>query len=748
MRFRAGLLVAAVVLCTPAPASAAERPERVVVISLPGIMWSDIEGQDLPNLRTLLRSIGALSARTASRVPDVARGYLTLGAGNPAFVAKDDPDTNLAFEDDDRFESGTAGDALRRRTGRRTESGVVHVSVPRLQEFQDSRLYGTELGALGEALREADVPRAVVSAADVAVRPAPEERRRGAVLALMDADGGVEGGALDGLLRPNEDAAFGVETDPDAFVRAARRALDVARVVLLDPGETSRADEYTNLIASDRVGAIRRDALRRVDAIVGRVRRLVTPRDMVLVLGASGPTGTGFREHLVPMGAWGRRPDGGTFGESWLTSPTTRRQGMVVISDVAPMVLQAMDVPAPDSMIGTPIGEGEGRTDGAAALVELDEASSVRERFAATAFWVIASLLSLLAILAFVVFLGSRGRYHRLLVAVAYFGLAVFSAAHIIRAFEYWHVGVLGSHLLLYGVAALLAVAAWFVPGPRWAGGVALLVLAVLLFGSDVAMGGALQVNGVFGHSPLVAGRFYGVSNPGYTILFSAALLGFTGLAELQRQERLPVWGVVACVVLLPLIGLPSMGADFGGLLAGVPAVGVTIALGRGWRIRWRTIVAFAVVAVVAAIGLSFVDLLRPPEARTHLGRFAALIAEGDLSELGMIVQRKGVAALKSLTVTRWTYFIPVGLAVLALLLIRPRGVLRDVLPQRRLLRAGLWGTLVAGILGFAVNDSGISIPALALAFTVPFLVLVAVEAVEPRKTRAMRTTVEPASRT
>jgi hypothetical protein len=737
VKARIFLAAAIVVMSMPLEAAAAQAPERVVIISLPGIMWSDLARRDTPNLNGLMRSVGALSARTASRIPDVARGYLTFGAGNPAYVASDDPDLHLAFERDERFETGTAAEALARRTGRRTRAAIAHVSVPQLQEFQDSRLYGSELGSLGEALRGAGVRRAVVSAADVAVRPETTELRRAAVFALMDAAGSVDAGTLDGLLRPNPNAAFGVETDPDAFVRAADRALSTADVVLLDPGETSRADEYTNLVASDRVGAIRRSALRRTDAIVGRVRRLVTPRDMVLVLGSSGPTGEAFREHLVPMGGWGRRPDGGSFGHAWLTSPTTGRQGMVVISDVAPMVLSAFGIEQPDSMIGTPIAQGDARPDGVSSLVELDEASSVREQFASTAFWVVATLLSLLAILAFVVFLGSRTRSHRLLVAVAYFGLAIFPSAHIIRAFEYWHAGVIGSHLLLYAVAALLAVAAWFIPGPRWAGGVALLVLTVLLFGSDVAMGGALQVNGVFGHSPLVAGRFYGVSNPGYTILFSAALLGLTGLAELQGARRLPIWAMVAAIALLPLIGLPSMGADFGGLLAGVPAVGVTIALGRGWRIRWRTVVLFALVAGIAAVGLSFVDLLRPPEARTHLGRFAELLASGDVGELGTIVMRKGAAALNSLTVTRWTYFIPVGLAVLALLLHRPRGVLRDVLPSRPLLRAGLWGTLVAGVLGFAVNDSGISIPALALAFTVPFLVLMAVDAVEPRKPQA-----------
>jgi hypothetical protein len=559
--------------------------------------------------------------------------------------------------------------------------------------------------------------------------------RRAAVLALMDAGGGVDHGALEGLLRANPAVPFGIETSPNVFAREARRALRDARVVLLDPGETSRADEYIRVVAPDRVGVIRARALQRADAIVGRVRRLLTPRDLVFVLAPTGPTAPALQEHLGPLGAWGRGTDASTFGDRWLLSATTRRQGMVVLSDVAATVLEAFDVPKPSAVIGTPIRPGDQRTGGVGDLTELDLASRVREQFAAGAFWVISILVSLLGLLAFVVFLGRRkGRSHRLLVAVAYFVLAVFPAAHIIRAFEFWWLGVAGAHLVLYAVAAALAAAAWFLPGPRWSGGAALMILTVLLYGSDVAAGGPLQLNGVFGHSPLVAGRFYGVSNPGYTILFAAALLGLTGLAESRGHRRLPGWAILALVALLPLIGLPSTGADFGGLLAGIPAVGVTIALGRGLRIGWRTVIALGGLAVGVAVGLSFIDLLRPPDERTHLGRFAELLVGGDASELLTVLERKGAASLHSLTVTRWTYFIPVGIAVLVLLLLRPRGILRDVLPRRPLLRAGLWGTLVAGVLGFAVNDSGISIPALALAFTVPFLVLIAVDAVEPRK--------------
>lgn len=742
MRRCAALLLAVVLAALVAGGATAlaqddeDAPARLVMLSLPGVMWSDFQDADLPNLRALMPAVGALSARTASRAPDIERGYLTLGAGNPAFAGRDDPDVHLAFEADDPFENGTAGEAVARRTGVREDGEVVHVLTPLLQSLQDSRLYGAIVGSLGQALSDAGIERAVVSAADLSLDPGPEERRRGAVLALMDRAGRVDHGRLDGLLRADPRAPFGVRTDPRAFERAAADALESARVVLLDPGETTRADEYVIKVLPERIGRVRAQALRRTDEVVGEVRKLLEPQDMVLVLGPSGPTAPGFREHLVPAGAWGRRPGGGTFGRAWLSSPTTGRDGMVVISDVAPTVLAAFGVARPDEMVGTPIRQTGRRSDGVSELVELDRASSVREAFAAGAFWVIGILLSLLALLAFVFFLGPGGRPLRLLVLVAYFALALFPAAHLIRALEFWWLGVAGAHAALYAVAVVLAVLAWLVPGPRWAGGVALMLLAAVLFASDVALGGPLQVNGVFGHSPLVAGRFYGVSNPGYTILFAATLLGLTGLADLNDPgtKRLPVWAAVGCVVLLPLIGLPSMGADFGGLLAGVPAVGVTIVLGRGWRIRWRTVVALGAAAVATAVGLSFLDRLRPPESRTHLGRFADTLMAGEVGELVTLVLRKGASALASLTVTRWTYFIPVGLAVLILLLLRPRGVLRDVLPARPMLRAGLWGTLVAGALGFAVNDSGISIPALALAFAVPYLVLIAVDTVQPRR--------------
>jgi hypothetical protein len=715
----------------PSASAKTARPDHVVIFSIPGVTWEDLLG-NCRALREFCRpgnAIGDLSARTASRTADIARSYLTLGAGDPAYALSPDPNVNLAFGSNDPYENGSAQSAQLRRTGVGEPAAIVAPGIEQLQALQHTRNYGAFVGALGETLDRAHIRTAVVSAADLAIHPTVDQMRRSAVLSLVDKHGYVDYGKLDDLLVPDARAPFGVRTNDAAFLTATRDALKQAQVVVLDPGDTSRANEYVQYVAKGFVTSTRQTALAETALLFRDVKKMLGPRDTLFVLAPSGPTPPVFREHLAPIAASG-------FGyrtqRSWLTSATTRRDGMLVLSDIAPTILHAFGVPQPDTMVGTPIYD-HGSNASIRPLIELDHASSIREHFASAAFWVIASLISVLAILAFVVFLGRREPFYKPLVALAYFGLAFFPAAHIIRAMHYWRFGITGAHLVLYTIAAAIAVAAWFLPGPRWAGAVALMLLTAGLFASDIATGGPLQLNGVFGHSPLVAGRFYGVSNPGYAILFSSALLGFTGLAELRGQSKIPWWTVLLLVAIIPIDGLPMSGADLGGLLAGIPAVAVTIALGRRWRIRWRTIVAFAVAALVGALGLSFLDLLRPPQERTHLGRFAATIASGDVSKLETIIHRKAIAALTSLTVTRWTWFIPVGFAVLVLLLIRPRGILRTVLARRPILRAGLWGTLVAGALGFAVNDSGISIPALALAFVVPYFVLLAVDTEKPR---------------
>lgn len=745
----AALVVVAALPLGAGTAAAAQpvgpRADRVLIFTMPGVTWQDIVEARTPALDGLIASgaVAAMSVRTAARRTDPERGYLTLGAGNRANVRTGDVLAQLAFRVEDPFEGGTAGEALMRRTGRPPRGEIVHLGVPMLERRQRTLHYGTDVGALGQALSEAGIRRAVVSAADLADDPqGTATLRRSPVLGLVDATGSLDTGRLSNLLTPEPQAPFGLATEPAEFVSAVREALASAQVVLAEPGETLRADAFTEVVASERQTAVKRWALERTDALLGGVLGILGPGDVVIVVSVAGPQDAP-REQLTPLVVAGHGVEPGL-----LTSPSTRWEGLAALTDVAPAVLGALGVPVPASMTGTPLLQvadpSDNRTE---RMAELSRVSLVRERVTPFVAAVLTVLLFLLALVAFLVFVGDGSQPQaRVLLGLAYMILAIPPATLLARAVGAHALTDAGYHLVIWSLVVALAALVAVLPGPRWAGGVMLLLVSAALHLGDGLLGGPLQLNAVFGHSPIVAGRFYGLSNGGHAILYPAAILGLLGLLDLMGRRRVPLWSGAALLAVPLVVGLPMFGANFGGFIAGLVGVGAAFALARGWRFRLPWVAGVGVGAVALAAGLTALDAARPPEVRTHLGRFALRVSEGGWDALTTVVTRKIQANLGVIGFTSWTLMIPIALAVCALFLMRPRGVLRDTLPRHPLLRAALIGSIVTAVVGFAVNDSGIAIPALILGHVAPFLVLLALDADTPPGLGPVRRTSAPGS--
>jgi len=723
-----------------AAAAAATHRGPVVIVTLPGVTWHDVRGAHTPALDGLIArgAVATLATRTAVGRPSPERGYLTLGAGSRAFLGPTtkrpepyapDPLAEAAYMSSDRVDGASALDALRVRVGDAPNGGVVHLGVAYLQARQLDGLYDARIGAVGDALSRSRIARAVVSAADLAQAPDEQTMRRSSVTSIMDADGTVEVGRLSGLVRDDAAAPYGVHTDAPAFAAAVRTALTRARVVLAEPGETLRADEFAASTAPAAVARMRRAALERADAVLGAVAGALPSDATLLVLAPSPPSYRLAADRLTVMVA-----SGPGVARGWLTSPTTRQAGQVTLTDVGPTVLSMVDAKMPDDMIGRPMSSIRyAGADRLARLDTLDRASVFRERFAVLIFWVIATTVSVLAIGAALVHWRRYDPAYRSLVAVAFAALAFFPAGFLLRTVDYWTFGTVGAHAALYALTAILAFGAAILPGPRLNGAVALLLLSATLFVVDAARAGPLEVNGVWGHSPVVAGRFYGIGNVGSTILYCAAILGLLGLAQLRSHPVAPWWIGAGLAVVVVADGLAQFGADFGGLLTGVAAAAVVFRIGRGRRVTWRWVVVVAVVAVVLTAGASLIDLLRAPQAQTHLGRFAATVRSGGVSSLSLIVRRKAASQFGSFASSRWTFFLPFAIVGLAAVVAAPPGVLRRALAGRRLLVAALAGVVVVGVVGFMVNDSGISITGVALAHAIPVLVLLAADVTSPR---------------
>src|SRR5262249_49786998 len=138
----------------------------------------------------------------------------------------------------------------------------------------------------------------------------------------------------------------------------------------------------------------------------------------------------------------------------------------------------------------------------------------------------------------------------------------------------------------------------------------------------------------------------------------------------------------------------PFWGSDFGGIPSMVPAFAITGAmlLGIRPRIRARTalLLAAASVAVLTiAVGL---DLSRPKDQQTHVGRLVDSIRANGLSKLWSVIGRKLDQNLTTLTSSDWRWVLLLVLTFVAYLALSRQAWLARLVARIPELRAALVG--------------------------------------------------------
>jgi hypothetical protein len=249
------------------------------------------------------------------------------------------------------------------------------------------------------------------------------------------------------------------------------------------------------------------------------------------------------------------------------------------------------------------------------------------------------------------------------------------------------------------------------------------------VIGIDLLSGSHLQISSIFGLQPLVGGRFYGMGNVAFALYAAAVLMLCAALAHALVRRNAPRLAVFAMVVVggvaLAVDVLPAWGADFGGPIALVPALGFLLMGVMGWRTSARNVLLVLLAAGLVVGLVCYLDWRRPESERSHPGRFLQTVIDGGAWD---VMSRKFLANV-SLAV-----HLPVLLAIAALLLaivfvvvLRPGAFgtepLKRLLAEAPLMHRGLWAIIVMAVIGFLTNDSGAAIPPVAAIFTVPLVV-------------------------
>ena len=698
--------LAFLLLSTASPAGAQPRCARTVVFTLPGVTWGLVARERPPQLLAAMSrgATGSLSVRTNDDRTTLSSAFTTMGAG-----ARADGNGEV------RAPLGP-GPPIRR-----------NVRIPQIEEL--NRLahaagYGARPGALGEAL-SGQGPVAAIGNGDLyasSLNGAPERHQRWAALAALDEAGIIDRAALGPSLVTLDPAAPGGARTSSFEVRRA------AEEILGHPCATAIID-HGDLMRAEAAGRGQAPALRAADDYLGVVRRLLDEeRDLLLIVTPTSPAAAPTPHLGVAVAVGPGFPAG-----AWLSSASTGVAGVVTLVDVAPTVLATRGIERPTSMLGRTFQPEEGISDRLEAAAALDrESVFAYESQPALVSWFIVVQVLLYGAGAWSLRLGRKPgrRAARALeagvLAAALFPLAAYLATPL-DAHSLGMAGMVGALITIdTAVVAFLLVLPLTSLDRLLAAGLAFLALIA----GDLASGGSLQLNALFGNHLLVGGRFTGLGNTGFA-LFAAAALVCGGLI-VQRRTSLTAghrWGgpgaaaaLFAAAVVVD--GAPHLGSDVGGVMALAPSAGLTYALLTGRRPGPRLIAAIVAGSVAVLALFAWIDLARPEGQRTHLGRLLEAVSERGAEPVIDAVARKVASNLEIFRLSPWSWVAPIVIAAVVLLVLRWQE-LSVAMPS---LRAALLGAMVLGVLGAAVNDSGIVVPALVLVWVLPLVALAALE--------------------
>jgi hypothetical protein len=393
-------------------------------------------------------------------------------------------------------------------------------------------------------------------------------------------------------------------------------------------------------------------------------------------------------QQLLPAGVAGEGFDGN------LTSDSTRTDGVVLTTDIAPTVLEHLGVDIPDEMNGSEIeSTGEREPAEVADLQSKLEERPDREQvmFLPLLGWV---GISGLAALAF--------RRRGAAVALSLLALASVWAPLILLVAAALDAAELTSALMVaIGAPALAAITRTAVPGYR--GLAVACAVTVGAYAIDVIAGSPYTALSVLGPNPGGGVRFFGIGNELEATLTPLTLIGcgawLASRGDLSRESA-AAWFIGTAIVATIAFAPGRFGADVGAavVLAAGGATAAALALGFDWR---RTTVAVAAAGAIGVAALVGVDLAL---GGAHLSR--SVLGAGEASDVLDVLDRR--------VTLMWNTFIhpvyPALLVVCGLLLVVGLWRWRQVLAwfgYRWPARCGYIGAVVGVLVGTIANDSG-----------------------------------------
>ncbi|MEL7567535.1 MAG: hypothetical protein AAGU27_22025 [Dehalobacterium sp.] len=707
----------------------AQPEKKVVMVLVDYITMEDIKETPMPNLKRMIRD-GGLSLINTNTGGGRVRSHspVTIGAGR---VALGSNDTGLAFLVDEKYENQLAEEIFRRRTGQEAQpENMVHLGIAEIRRNNEEITSSGEPGLLGETLHQAGLKTAVIGEADLRSGRGEEYGRQAATIA-MDRSGVVDYGFLgDDMIKSRAGNLLSLSKDYQKMGETLTLALEKADLIVVETGDTVRLMNQQEDALDQVFEESKKEILQEIDLFLADVVHRVEDYEALVLVVVPTPSRDGIRERnwVTPLICW---KEGGPSG--YLTSGTTRREGIVANTDIAPTVLDFFDLPVPPAMSGRPVSiipvHPETKTTGGTleTLLELNKELIFVNKYRPPLVkgYVLGQII---VVLAAVLSLFTSGKNSKIMQPVLLALASVPLTFLLLGAYP-------GPSIAWYLVLGLISTG--FITGlslvtvyyHRLA---PFFIVSLLTAGAifvDLLLGAPLMKYSVLGYDPMGGARYYGLGNEYMGVWIGSAITAMASLMQITRAKNISLWfASVFYLLIIFMLASPQIGTNAGGSITALVGFGIIIYLMLPFRITYKQFAFAGGVLLCFLMSFAMWDAAQTVGAQSHFGRTINLMRTNGISEAYNIIVRKIAMNIKLIRWTIWSQVFLVTLAATAFLFYRPIGVMKRVGEKYPFLTKGFWGVVAASMVALVFNDSGIVAAATMSIFAAAPLIFVVIE--------------------
>ncbi len=704
-------------LSRPALSSDGAKGKKFVLIVADHIgflEWSD------PRMKTLREiepqgAIGLMVTKTEttsvrSNISELENAaYMTIGSGVPA---RGDDDGRLAFNTNELVEDRTAGLVYSLVTGYGNPAAgmIVHLGIGSQSDLNAETSYKARPGELGAILKKGGVRTAAIGNSDWF-----ERSERGASMIAMDASGTVPFGdvSLD-LVTKDPTAPLGFKTNIEMLKNRFKEYLGKSDFIVIDYGDTSRINRFRTMATAEAHAAAKLRTLKEFTRFLSWIMKNIDPATtQLIVVSPTPPAGAVLtKDTLTPVFAYGA----GITPGALISSQSTKQAGLFRNADISAHICAFFGLEPGSDFIGQPLET----TKNAAPLDFLREYHR-RDILFESQIGLLRGIVIwelVLLLICFVVSLRAVDTpkwLRQILTGVLLWSASMFLSFLLIAGIPQLK-GEFDYITVFFGLAAVVAILISFIPGYDWKM-IALSGLYLVSIVADQLTGGSLIKLSVLGYFPQGAARFYGLGNEFMGFMIGAPLVIYGLLMDLRPglKKGLKISMPFVFTASAVMVGIPAIGANFGGLIAclfGYVFMGVLLLQGK---LKWKTALAAAAAVVVLVAAFVAVDVTILG-GHSHIGQLVWRISHGGgLDELTKVVGRKLEINFRLLRVSFWSALFLISLAVALIMHYFPMDLVSRLLKKYGEFRKAYLACVVGAIAALLFNDSGIVPAATAL---------------------------------